>query len=99
MNVCFHAQQACEKYLKAYLTFLSIDFPKIHNLERLIDLLSSNDNNIIQFKKICGELSPFALEQRYPEFNEIDSNYSTEAIKTAEEIKKYVIAQIKKDLK
>ncbi|MHA2018575.1 MAG: HEPN domain-containing protein, partial [Promethearchaeota archaeon] len=73
-------------------------FPKIHNLERLIDLLSASDNDIMKFKKSYGELSPFAVKSRDPEFNEIDSDYSAEAIKTAEKIKKYVIAQIKKGL-
>ena len=97
--VCFHAQQACEKYFKAYLTFLLIDFPKIHNLERLIDLLSNSDNDVMKFKKSCGELSPFAVEARYPEFNKIESDFSSEAIKTAKEIKKYILSQIAKDIK
>jgi HEPN domain-containing protein len=37
--VCFHAQQCVEKYLKAYLVFASIDFPKTHDVERLVALL------------------------------------------------------------
>ena len=32
--ICFHAQQAAEKYLKAYLVFLEQDFPKTHALLR-----------------------------------------------------------------
>ena len=36
--VCFHCQQAAEKYLKAYLVFLDVDFPPTHNLARLIEL-------------------------------------------------------------
>ena len=32
-TVCFHAQQAAEKSIKAYLTAHDIDFPFIHNLE------------------------------------------------------------------
>jgi len=32
-TVCFHAQQCVEKYLKALLTFLGIDFPKTHDAE------------------------------------------------------------------
>ena len=37
-TVCFHAQQCVEKYLKAFLAFESIDFPKTHDIERLIAL-------------------------------------------------------------
>jgi HEPN domain-containing protein len=41
--VCFHAQQAAEKYLKAYLVFLEQDFPKTHALEDLVLIASSKD--------------------------------------------------------
>jgi len=35
----FHAQQAVEKALKAWLVHLGIDFPKVHSLGALMDLL------------------------------------------------------------
>lgn len=38
--VCVHAQQAAEKYLKAYLVFLNLDFPKTHALEDLVLIAS-----------------------------------------------------------
>jgi HEPN domain-containing protein len=31
-TACFHAQQAAEKYLKAYLSLKKIEFPFMHNL-------------------------------------------------------------------
>lgn len=37
--LCFHAQQAAEKSLKAVLTHIGVEFPKTHDLERLVDLL------------------------------------------------------------
>ncbi len=37
-TVCFHAQQCAEKYLKARLVYLSIDFPKIHDILEIIKL-------------------------------------------------------------
>lgn len=37
--VCFHAQQCAEKYLKAHLVFLGIEFPKTHDIGRLSGLL------------------------------------------------------------
>ncbi len=39
-TVCFHCQQASEKYLKAYLAELDIEFPKTHKLGMLLDLIS-----------------------------------------------------------
>lgn len=35
-TVCFHCQQAVEKYLKAYLVFLGISFTKTHEIGELI---------------------------------------------------------------
>jgi HEPN domain-containing protein len=36
----FHAQQAVEKALKAWLASLGIRFPKTHDLQQLLDLLT-----------------------------------------------------------
>lgn len=38
--VCFHLQQWIEKYLKARLLEAGIEFPKSHDLERLLDLVA-----------------------------------------------------------
>ena len=40
-GACFHAQQAAGKCLKAYLTAYELEFPFVHNLEKLIELCAS----------------------------------------------------------
>lgn len=35
-TICFHAQQAAEKYLKAFLIYNDIDFPKTHDVDFLL---------------------------------------------------------------
>lgn len=63
--ICFHCQQAVEKYLKAYLIFCKADFGKTHNLEYLLKLCSKYDQ---EFNKIdVGDLSFYAVEVRYPD--------------------------------
>jgi HEPN domain-containing protein len=42
-DVCFHAQQCAEKALKGLLTSLTIQHPRTHALEVLLDLLKAND--------------------------------------------------------
>jgi HEPN domain-containing protein len=37
--VCFHAQQCVEKYMKSYLAFAGIEFPKTHDIRLLLSLL------------------------------------------------------------
>jgi len=38
-DLCFHAQQAAEKSIKAVLISKSVPFPKTHNIRTLLDLL------------------------------------------------------------
>lgn len=63
--VCFHAQQAVEKFLKAYLITKNVEFGKTHNLEYLVELCTKEDNS---FKTLdMGNLSFYAVEVRYPD--------------------------------
>jgi len=39
--LCFHAQQAAEKSIKAVLLHEETSAPHIHSIERLVDLLPS----------------------------------------------------------
>ncbi|MEA3283008.1 MAG: HEPN domain-containing protein [Euryarchaeota archaeon] len=39
-TVCFHCQQAVEKYLKAFMVKHQIEFPKTHSVMTLINLCS-----------------------------------------------------------
>lgn len=41
-NLCFHAQQAAEKSLKAVLIARKVVFPKTHSIKLLIELLPND---------------------------------------------------------
>ncbi len=67
MAVCFHAQQACEKFLKAFLTANNVEFPKIHDLIILIEDFCAQVN--ISFSRLKPQLlymSEYATNARYP---------------------------------
>lgn len=64
-TACFHAQQAAEKCIKAYLTAHEIEFPFIHNLEKLVELCARVDPSFMTIKKLAQELTPYAVELRY----------------------------------
>ena len=38
----FHAQQAVEKVLKAWLTLVGVEYPRTHDLEELLELLEEH---------------------------------------------------------
>lgn len=67
--VCFHCQQAVEKYLKALLIAHDIEFPKTHNIDFLLKQ-SMNINS--SFEKFMGNsLSEYAVDMRYPDIRYI----------------------------
>ena len=65
--ICYHCQQAVEKYLKAYLVYLDTPFEKKHDLGYRIDLIVENDKDIEQFYDFVETLSGYAVEIRYPD--------------------------------
>jgi len=64
--VGFHCQQTVEKYLKALLTFYQIESPKTHELERLLTLVGSANQEVANALAETKWLGPFATEIRYP---------------------------------
>lgn len=65
-NVCFCAQQCVEKYLKAFLVWHRIRFPKVHDLLALLDFAVDIDPELERLREDLTYLSPFAVEIRYP---------------------------------
>ncbi len=88
--ICFHAQQAAEKYMKAYLIWLDIEFQKTHDIEDLVIIVSKKDPSILKLKDSGAGLSAFAVEARYPEFEEPSLADTKNAVKVAEKFKKFI---------
>jgi HEPN domain-containing protein len=68
-QICFHFQQASEKYLKAYIIGYELEFRKIHDLPVLSVLLkicSSKDPSLDQLREDFEYLAPFYVHTRYP---------------------------------
>ncbi|MEM3415703.1 MAG: HEPN domain-containing protein [Thermoproteota archaeon] len=66
--LCFHCQQAIEKYLKAFLTFWDVRVKKTHDMNTILNLCIGQDEEFkrLDKEKISG-LSYYAVEVRYPE--------------------------------
>jgi hypothetical protein len=43
----FHAQQAVEKLLKAWLAHLGVDYPRTHSLGTLVEILGAHDCTLV----------------------------------------------------
>jgi HEPN domain-containing protein len=64
--VAFHCQQAAEKYLKALLVRRQVEFPKTHDIGKLLDLVATVDAGIAGSLRDADALTPFGVEARYP---------------------------------
>jgi len=62
---CFHAQQAAEKALKAFLIGTETEFPHTHNLTKLVALCASFDDRFSGLRETVEPLTPYAVEMRY----------------------------------
>ena len=64
--ICFHAQQAVEKYLKAFLVHKQIEFRKTHDIEELLELVAGMDESLAASLEMASQLNPYGVEVRYP---------------------------------
>jgi len=69
-DLCFNAQQAGEKALKAVCLKRGIDFPKTHSLVRLMDILEADGLQLPTEIKEADILTQYAVQARYPGFDE-----------------------------
>jgi len=64
--VCFHSQQAAEKFLKARLQEAEIAFARIHDLTVLLDNLLTVEPAWENLRSQLHTLTAYAVEYRYP---------------------------------
>jgi HEPN domain-containing protein len=95
-DLCFHAQQAVEKSLKALLLHRKIRFPYVHNLSELMSLLEKDGLNLPEFVCEAARLTEYAVEARYPGLGEpIMPDEYQEAIFLAKQVMDWVEGLIK----
>jgi HEPN domain-containing protein len=64
-TICFHCQQAAEKFLKSYLIFKGKTFGKTHDLEYILELCKEEDTDFSNLP--IGSLTDYAVSLRYPD--------------------------------
>jgi HEPN domain-containing protein len=65
-QICFHFQQAAEKYLKAIIVADDLEFQKIHDLVTLLKTCLSRRPELIHLMPECKLLSRYYIDTRYP---------------------------------
>lgn len=92
--VCYHSQQAIEKYLKAYLAFCGNEILKTHDLLILNKKCEEYDNSFKSIYNDCLETNDYAVHTRYPFYEDLTEGDALCALKSAERVKEFVTAKI-----
>lgn len=65
-DLCFEAQQASEKAIKAVMISHDISFPYVHDLGLLLSILKEKGVSVTDTVRRAARLTPYAAENRYP---------------------------------
>lgn len=94
-DLCFDAQQAVEKSLKALLLYYKMPFRFVHDIAELLTTLEQNGIGLPEYIREGAELSDYAVESRYPSPMEpVTEDEYIKAVKTAEAVVSWVEKQI-----
>jgi HEPN domain-containing protein len=98
--VCFHCQQAAEKYLKGYLYANgNADPPHIHSLIALRAMCEDIDSLFTQLIDDCTALNPYSVLIRYSDKIELFEHDMQKALKCAERIRDFApIVKVREEI-
>ena len=91
--ICYHCEQAVEKYLKGFFVSKGQMPPKTHDLANLCNLCAELDANFMSLLPQCSYLTQFGVQPRYPKELHITSANVEQAIKYALEVKNFIILE------
>lgn len=90
-DLCFDAQQAVEKSLKAMLVKLNQSFPKTHSIGILLKLIEEAGVEIPENINQAKLLTAYAVDTRYPgDYEPVNKEEYKEALKIAEDVFKWL---------
>jgi len=93
-TVCFHAQQAAEKYLKSFLVAKQIPYRNTHSITEILRSCIEIDGDFEELS-FAVYLTAYAVDLRYPDdFFIPDLDEAKEAYRIALEVKAFVLKKI-----
>ena len=96
-DLCFEAQQAAEKAMKAVMIRRNIEFPYVHDLARLLSLLEEEGEEIPGVVRKAEELTRYALVTRYPGIaRPVSEQEYAEAVVLAEAVMQWAEEQLRR---
>lgn len=93
-TACFHCQQCAEKYIKAYLTEQDVDFPRNHDLIRLLTLCLKVDKDFEKIRNNLRQLENYGVIIRYPGLL-VPLEMAKEAFENSTKVREFVSKKLK----
>lgn len=91
---CFHCQQCAEKYIKAFLVEHEVDFPRNHDLVRLMVLCLKVDKSFETIHDHLRRLENYGVIIRYPGLT-VPAEMAQEALENASRVRAFVRKKLK----
>ncbi len=93
-TICFHCQQAVEKYLKMFLVSRNNDPVITHNISILVARCTDYDSKFDQLQRF-DFLTSYAVSLRYPDdFYMPELEEAVEALAAASEVRKFIMVRL-----
>ncbi len=94
-DLCFDAQQAAEKAIKALLIARGVEFPYVHDLGLLLTLLEDAGEHVPEEIREAERLSPYATTTRYPDAaHPVSEQEYAEAVRVANSVVRWAESRI-----
>ena len=94
-DLCFDAQQAAEKAIKALLIKKGIAFPYVHDIAHLLTLLEQTELQIPEPVRRAEDLTRYAVVTRYPGIAEpVGESHYRDALVSAEAVVRWAEREI-----
>jgi len=92
-TVSFHAQQAAEKFLKAFLVYHAKPLARTHDLVALLAGCAEINPSLAGLEQDCQELTYYAVTSRYPtDLYEPKEKEAREMIEAARRLRAAILA-------
>jgi HEPN domain-containing protein len=94
-DLCFDAQQAAEKAIKALLIKKGVAFPYVHDIAHLLALLEQTELQIPEPVRRAEDLTRYAVVTRYPGIAEpVGESHYRDALVSAEAVVRWAEREI-----
>ena len=92
-QICYHAQQCVEKYLKAWLQEANFRVPRTHNLKELLALIVPTRPEWQAWHTDFNTFAPYAVDVRYGDYHADEADVA-HAVRVCTEVRQAIRATL-----